>query len=58
MDGGLAIRNVVSSLKKRGLDKRQNNFDILESESPDTENSMAVHQDGNDFGEVLRARMC
>jgi len=49
VDGELAIRNVAASLKKRGLDKRQNNFEILESEDPDTTNTLPVHQDGNDF---------
>lgn len=48
-DRGLAIRNVISSLEKRGLEKRLNNFDILKSDPPTTADSMAVDQDGSDF---------
>lgn len=50
-DGAQAIRDVVASLEKRGLMKRQNKFDITRSTDPVTPDSMAIHQDGNDYGE-------
>ncbi|KAF8418591.1 aspartic peptidase domain-containing protein [Tirmania nivea] len=49
IDRELAIRNVVSSLEKRDLKKRANNFEILKSNTLPTDDSMAVHQDGGDF---------
>lgn len=49
VDRELAIRNVISSLEKRELKKRQNTFEFLRSDKPTTRDSMAVDQDGNDF---------
>ena len=49
IDRELAIRNVLNSLQRRGLTKRQT-YDILKSNEPTTPDSMAVHQDGEDIG--------
>ena len=49
----LAIRDVVSSLEKRDLEKRQNDFEIDRSKDPGSPGAMAVHQDGLDYGKFF-----